>query len=442
MEVLLSGYEVNRPTWFYLSTILILAVYLRFNRWWSLRNLDLILILAASPGLVFLYEGDEYWRSFGYGWLFVTTAILLVRALIDPLLHRRPYLGQNMNPAGLTFLCVAAFAFIMTEAVTTRLPESTWKTVEQAGLLLNRTATTPESTNSAGPEVAPGPAAAVIAAPVGLLFEQLTPRILSILGHLAVIIGLWFVGRNLFADRSLGLGMSTLYLLLPCTAYHVGEFNHVLPTALIVWAFVAYRRPIVAGTLLGFACGTMYFPLLLLPMWTAFYGRRGAFQFAGALLGVVAILTGSLALTSADVASFISKTTGSIDLAVLAFHGGETTAGFWSEADYLSVYRLPIMVGYGIMLLLMTIFPGRRTVETLLAQSTAAIIGTQLWFTQQGGVYLLWYLPLLLMLVFRPRLMQVSFPEESEAASTAVPVPRTGTVGNSTVRSSSLQLFR
>ncbi|MCA9045237.1 MAG: hypothetical protein KDA69_13000, partial [Planctomycetaceae bacterium] len=284
MDVLLHGYEVNQPTWFYLSSILILAVYLRFNRWWSLRNFDLLLILGASPGLLFLRETEEAWRNVGYAWLFVTSCLFLVRLLLDPLLQRRPYAGQNMNPQGLAFLCLAAFAFIMSLAITKAPPESTKRTVAEAGNLLTRTAsdapeqekttrpqgatgepqeiaeapqvavaetpavgtdspeagakpqeTLAESKEPPAAEVTPGPAAAVIAAPVGWVFDHLAARILAIIGHAAVIIGLWFVGRNLFADNSLGMGMATLYLLLPCTAYNVGEFNHVLPAALIVW---------------------------------------------------------------------------------------------------------------------------------------------------------------------------------------------------------------
>jgi hypothetical protein len=32
------------------------------------------------------------------------------------------------------------------------------------------------------------------------------------------------------------------------------------------------------------------------------------------------------------------------------------------------------------------------------------LIGLQFWYTDQGGVYVLWYLPFLLLLVFRPNL--------------------------------------
>ncbi|MEZ5940053.1 MAG: hypothetical protein R3C18_01590 [Planctomycetaceae bacterium] len=461
MDVLLHGYEVNPPTWFYLSSILILAVYLRFNRWWSLRNLDLLLILGASPGLLFLRETEEAWRNVGYAWLFVSSCLFLIRLLLDPLLQRRPYAGQNMNPQGLAFLCLAAFAFIMTLAITKAPPESTQRTVNEAGNLLTRTAsespagvteakdseaepqaTAVEPQEALTAEVTPGPAAAVIAAPVGWVFDHLAARILAIIGHAAVIIGLWFVGRNLFADSSLGMGMATLYLLLPCTAYNVGEFNHVLPAALIVWAFVSYRRPIISGILLGFACGTMYFPVLLLPLWAAFYGKKGAGRFAIALVAVAVVLAGSIALTSTDSDSFVSRTFGTVDFAVLAFFDGAPETGFWRASDFYSSYRLPIIVSYFIMLTTMTILPRRRTVETLLWQSAAAIVGAQLWLTQQGGVYLLWYLPLMLMIMFRPRLMQVSFADDpvqlpNTARSNS---PEVGGLTNS--RAGSQQLFR
>ena len=36
--------------------------------------------------------------------------------------------------------------------------------------------------------------------------------------------------------------------------------------------------------------------------------------------------------------------------------------------------------------------------------STAIIVATQLWYPQQGGAYVLWYLPLLLAVMFRPKL--------------------------------------
>ncbi|WP_437228630.1 glycosyltransferase family 87 protein [Planctomicrobium sp. SH661] len=444
MEALLQGYEVNRPTWFYLSSLLIIAVYFRFTRIISLRNVDLLLLLSASPGLIFVGSDIPATQSVGHLWLFLVACLFLVRLFIDPFLNRRPYLGQNLNPQGLGFFCVAAFAFLMTQAVTESLPDATQETVQRADDLLSGTATVARTDGSQVPGA--GPAASLISSPAVLLFEHIAARILAILAHAAVVSGLWFVGRNLFADRNLGLAMATLYLLLPCTAYNVGEFNHVLPAALIVWAFVCFRKPVVSGVLLGLACGTMLFPVFLLPIWSAFYGRRNAGRFVAALCGVAIVLLACLAITSADSDSFVQRTIGENNVILSALSGKSNTSGFWKDLDYLSVYRLPVMVAYFIMLTVMTIWPKSRTVEVLLAQSTAAVVGTQLWYEQQGGVYLLWYLPLMLMVVFRPRLMHLRAPghveQLLEQTNVSTGKPQPATVSGRSMSSRTLHLFR
>ena len=40
----------------------------------------------------------------------------------------------------------------------------------------------------------------------------------------------------------------------------------------------------------------------------------------------------------------------------------------------------------------------------VIALSAAVLIGVQFWHGDRGGVYVLWYLPLLLLMVFRPNL--------------------------------------
>ncbi len=505
MGALLRGYEVNELTWFYLSFLLIVAVYFRFTRVFSLRNFDLALLLSASPGLLFLsgftapastenislnspkvvsvaelensaalannvpLENNPSSRqmpiaitedlpaivetptdpnegvkadaiALGYVWLFVVACIFLLRLFLDSYLSRRPYLGQNLNSQGLGFLCFCAFLFLMTKAITEDLPSTTAQSVANADFILSRTATEIDDE-----EISVGPAAPLFPAIVGLVFEDLAPKILVILSHLAVITGLWFVGRNLFGDCNLGLAMATLYQLLPCTSYNVGQVNHVLPSALIIWAFVSYRKPVVAGILLGLACGTMFFPVALLPLWAAYYGRKGAWRFTGALCVVAVILLMTLAMTSIDHDSFIRKTIGTINVPLMAIKNAQTGDGFWHGADYLSVYRWPLMTLYMIMIIVMTIWPRRRNIEVLLAQSTAAIVGTQLWYTQNGGVYLLWYFPLMLMVIFRPRLLKLKsfeeLPEQEETVTVQTKIAGKS-ISKMVTSNSRLQLFR
>ncbi|HLJ11547.1 MAG TPA: hypothetical protein VKU82_10170, partial [Planctomycetaceae bacterium] len=314
MGQILRGYHLNDPTWFYLSFLLILAVYFKFSRFWSIRNLDLVLLLLISPGLLLVRNEDETVAAFGYGWLFLATALLLVRALSDALITRRPRLEQNMNAAGMAFLCAATFLFLTTKLLTEPPPASSVESVRRANELISGEPTSPAEESTAKtngpdktlPDKAPaGPGTSLVAGGVAQLskvvakgdpsaeasptdLDVVTARMIAILAHLAVILGLILVGRHIFGDPDVGFAMATLYMLMPCTAYDVGKTNHVLPAALIVWAIWAYRRPLVSGTLLGLACAMLFFPVFLLPLWAAFYGRRGGLRFGTAVAATTA----------------------------------------------------------------------------------------------------------------------------------------------------------
>lgn len=434
MDVILRGYSVNDATWFYLSLLLILAVFFRFNRVLSLRNLDLALLLSIAPGLLLVEHGHQL----GYAWLFVITGCLLVRLFCDSLWKRRPLLEPNLNSGGMSFLAVSAFVFLVSNVLTEPPPRGTIETVRRADELLKRQDTSQEQPKSA--EDPAGPTARLLAAPAVRMsdlvvsggspesedrwaVEQIAARATAVLAHLAVVTGLWFLGKRLFGDANSGLAMATLYLLLPCTAIDVGKANHVLPAALIVWALVGYRSPVLAGGLLGLACGTLLFPLFLLPLWAVFYGKQGAGRFVMALGVVAAILAASLLLTSADSHSFTKQVLGSIDWSSLK-HNADAV-GFWSA---YAAYRIPVIVAFFVMLLLLTFLPREKNLEHLLGHSTAIIVGTQLWYPQQGGAYVLWYLPLLLAVVFRPKLTNqtppVIVPAPSEDRQLADPSRR------------------
>lgn len=402
MDSFPPGYEVGPATWFYLSLVLIIAVFFRFNRFWSLRNFDLGLLLAAPVGLLLVRQSAT--AGLGFSWLFGVSGLFLIRLLADPLLRRRPHLGQNLNSQGSGFLCVAAFALLAMQAINGGPSEGTARTLQQADdLVVGRDNPAVEEAGATA-----GPVAPMLFATVGPLFkvQETAARVMAVLAHLLVIVGLLFVGRNLFGDVQLGLAMATLYLLLPCTAYDVGEVNHVLPSALTVWALVAYRRPMVSGILLGLACGVMFFPVFLLPVWAAFYGRRGALRFGTALLLVAGVVLSVAALTSPGPDSFIRRTIGTIHLEeMLSFEAPTGTLGFWTSE--LRYYRIPVIVSFFVLLIGMTLWPRRKHLEHLTAYSAAIIVATQFWYPVQGGVYLLWYLPLLLVVVYRPRLVHL-----------------------------------
>jgi len=70
-----------------------------------------------------------------------------------------------------------------------------------------------------------------------------------------------------------------------------------------------------------------------------------------------------------------------------------------------------VFIAYLAMLGTTAIWPSPKNLAHVLALSAAAIIGVQFWYTdergpymEQGLTYILWYLPLLLLLTFRPNL--------------------------------------
>ena len=121
-------------------------------------------------------------------------------------------------------------------------------------------------------------------------------------------------------------------------------------------------------------------------------------------VGTVALLLlGAIALISADAYAFTQQTVNRIDFRILSFDGGPHETGFWTSLH--PAYRIPVMVAFLLMVISLTVWPLKKTLEVLLAYSTAIIVSTQFWYPQLGGVYVLWYLPLLIVVVFRPRLL-------------------------------------
>jgi hypothetical protein len=439
MDLFLTGYSLDDPTWFYLSFLLIIAVFFKFTRLWSTRNFDLGLLLSISPGLLLVRRGSESWVAFGYVWLFVVTALLLLRTLCDGLLSRRPRLEQNMNAAGMIFLCAATFLFLTTKLVKESLPESTLKSIQAGTKLIGgkvnfparRTQIPPEDPNPALTDTAkPGPGTPLVAAGVAQISkvvaqqnpevqvdelnqQKLTAQIIAMLAHLAIIVGLALVGRHIYGDPDVGYAMATIYMLLPCTAYDVGKINHVLPAAFVVWTIWTYRRPVITGMLLGLASAMLFFPIFLLPLWASFYGRRGGLRFGLAVALTMGCIVSSLLLLSNDSQTLLRQLVGYVPLSELAQralgNANTESADFWGPRE--PAYIIPVFVSYVVMLIVLSAWPTRKSLSHVIPYSAALVIGTQFWYPWQGGVYVLWYLPLLLMAVFRPFLMNHFAPE-------------------------------
>ncbi len=68
MSHLLLYYQRPEPaTWVFLSSFLLLSLYFVFHRFFSIRNLDIVLLLLLAPGLMMVYEGRRMSMANGSG---------------------------------------------------------------------------------------------------------------------------------------------------------------------------------------------------------------------------------------------------------------------------------------------------------------------------------------------------------------------------------------
>jgi len=507
-EFLFQYHKVHPATWVYLSSLLMLGLYFKFGRFWSVRNLDLVLLILLAPGLLMAQYGGEAsvkarrlaaieqqkqapaeptlppispapakvkpaapeefepkvtpdpeppgpdaeevapdsiaeeseatapttaeialevaeqsektdWGQLledsrkierrGYLWLFAVGIVWLLRLLLDPTMVRRPLLEPNLTSGGLTFIGCSLFVFLMANV---------WNSEPLA--LDSLADTTLERLSEAESEVAGsdggirrGPGYALLNLIPSIPTNPLIPegagtylagkslvaaKVIVILCHFAVMLGIVAIGYWHFGNMKTGIGMATLYLMLPYTAQMTGHIDHVIPAALLVWAVLCYRRPLTAGLFIGLATSLVYYPLFLLPLWISFYWRKGLMRFLVGVLATLVVMAVSLYFIPE--ASYWKNLQQMFGLWLPRQEGLE---GIW-RLSWNPVYRIPVLAAFVALCGTLAIWPAQKNLGTLLSCSAAVMVAAQFWHGYGGGLYIGWYLPLLLLTIFRPNL--------------------------------------
>ncbi|HUE72729.1 MAG TPA: hypothetical protein VMP01_17720 [Pirellulaceae bacterium] len=517
-EFLFQYEKVDPVSWAYLSSLLLVGLFFKFNRFWSVRNLDLVLLILLAPGLLMVNEGqrlegvvlealnqdadlnkpsidpasgeisaeartaladethpvvhqagtkpadsseptepppaaegdslpteetqelptkeesrDEKGEAlkaalaesrktsfWGYAWLLIVCGLLMVRLLFDPTMVRRPLLEPNLSSGGLLFIGISLFLFLMANVVTSEnITAADLKGAQGARALLERTdRSTPRQPAKDYSQLGPGydalhlipsivttPFAKSGDAPEQKMTAQIVvAKTMVILAHLAVVVAMVLIGYLHFENIKMGIGAATIYLMLPYTAQMTGHVMHVLPAALLLWAIVLYRRPILAGVLMGTAMSAFYYPFFLLPLWLSFYWQRGVMRFSSALLVSVALMVLTLVFVSQDMASFLAKIQSMFGFWFPKM-APEQLGGIW-QFGWDPIYRLPIIVSCGIIAASLILWPAQKNLGTLLSCTAAVMVAVQFWHAhgEGGGMYMAWFLPLTLLTIFRPNL--------------------------------------
>src|SRR4051812_816311 len=185
-EILFHYEKIHPATWVYLSSLLMIGLFFQFNRFWSVRNLDLVLLILLAPGLLMVNQAREVAESatvepiamdspfedapliagsesgvtgaaervgaattavmdgvgrrrlayLGYLWLLGVSLVWLARMLADPTMVRRPLLEPNATKGCLLFLGCSLFVFLMANVITSDPTPDDLKPVMAANSLL------------------------------------------------------------------------------------------------------------------------------------------------------------------------------------------------------------------------------------------------------------------------------------------------------------------
>lgn len=403
MREILFEFQLSPTTWAYVSALMIIGVYFKFHRFWSVRNLDLVGLIAFSPGLLLIFHGlvksAPMLVQGGYVWLFAVGGFFLVRLLLDPIMVRRPLLEPNLSASGLTFTGISLLVFLMANVVMNPEERLEYQLAEQqdvAGVspgyppLLRLAAISEKTVTAVDKKDTESYRRA--------LFTLTLTRSLVVLAHLALLVGIILVGYRHFGNIHTGVAAASLYLLLFYSSQMTGRLDHVIPAALLVWAVVMYRRPVVSGLFLGLAASLIFYPLFLLPLWCGFYWQRGLIRFSVAVAAVLVFMAILLIplVGVADYPDSLRHMFGWVGAA------GRDASGFWTR--HAPVFRIPVAAAFMALSVSLAFWPAQKNLGTLLSCSAAVMLGTQFWHMPQGGLYMAWYLALLILTIFRPNL--------------------------------------
>ena len=453
-DFLLQYEKIDPATFAVLSSFLTVSLFFKFNRFWSVRNMDILFLILFAPGLLLIEQGEfqqvqaeqsvlpsplvnpdeegnqtpeEIAQSqqealeqapdyvsgrnkefYGFILLWGVGGVFLIRLLLDPAMVRRPLLEPNLTSGGLLFISISLFALMSANVVFAG--QAYQQRIDLAGPPTVEVDPVGEDAKALDPGFVPLEQFASI--PVrywltgrgdpGSANPTMDYRFLAavaVVGHMLIVLGMIATGYWHFNNIRMGIGAGTMYLMLPYTFQMTGQVDHVIPGVLLVWAIVLYRRPLIAGVLLGLSL-CIYYPLFLVPLWVSFYWRRGLLRYLAGLLIGWGVLVALLLVQTENSPDFMVQLRRLFGIMVPRMEGLE---GIWG-LGWDPVYRIPVLVAFIAMIGTFALWPPQKNLGVLLCCSAAVMVATRFWSGSGGGLNMAWYLPLILLTIVRPNL--------------------------------------
>jgi hypothetical protein len=433
------GRKLNAPyIWLPLCALFLLP-FVDLRRPLRLLHLDLLVLLAFGVSHVFFNRGEIGWSV---PLVYPVLLYLLVRMLLAGF-RPRPRPGKLVPHLPLSALTVALVLLVVFR-IGLNVVDSNVIDVGYAGVIGADRIVDGDGLYGDGFSVdvpkgdTYGPVNYLLYVP----FEQALPwsgrwddlpaaHGAAILFDLATIALMFLLGRALRPGREgtlLGVALAYAWTSFPYTAFALeANSNDTMVALLCAGALLAYARRSALATGAAVALGTAakFGPIVLAPL----FARRRPPVFAAALVVVLAVTVLPF-LPEGGLSEFYDRT--------IAYQARrESPFSIWGQAD-LDWLQTIVRVGAGALAVLVAFVPRRRDVRQVAALGAAVLIALQLPVDHWFYLYVVWFVPFVLVASFGA----IALPAPAAAGSSArarpsppPPAPRSPTGLPATSRS-------
>ena len=404
------GRKLNAPYVWIPLCLLFLLPFVDPRRPFRLLHLDLLVLLGFSASQVFFNSGEI---GVSVPLVYPVLAYLLVRMLMVGLRGRGspgrllPVFPVVAVAFGLVFLVGFRVALNVTDSRVIDVGQSS---VTGADRIADGDGLYSEGgfskTDRHGDTY--GPVTYLLHVP----FEQALPwdgradppaaKAAALAFDLLTLLGLLVLGRRLRAGPvgwGLGVALAYAWAANPYTVYVLqSNANDSVVAMLLVWALVAFGSPLLRGALIALAVAAKFSPAALVPLFARGSGDRpGPRQLAMFAAAVLAVLAATFLPFVPD-GGFREVYDRTIGYQL----SRESPFSIWGLEEGLAPLHTALKAGAALLALVVAFVPRRRSLPQVAALGAAVVIAVQLVVTHWFYLYVVWFLPLVLVALFAP----------------------------------------
>ena len=376
--------------------LLFALAFLRTDRLFSLRNLDVVALLGFLVSHAYFREGIVYEAVLLW---YPPLIYLFLRTLLMGFgIGERVEKTSNLPTWALLGLAGLASGLVLGLNLDSRVIDVGYAGVVGADRILDGTIPYGNMPADVGTGDTYGPLNYLLYAPFILVFGfsghwDFLPaaHALTILSFVAGVVALFITGWKLTGPKG-AAALVFAWAAFPYTLYSTNNnTNDIVVAAVAAIGLATAASPLARGASIAAGFATKLYPILLGPLWMMHDGarRRPLVDFILGGVGVVLLTFWVLLLDGQPLEAarlFYEKT--------IAFQGArETPWTIFAQIPALKFLQQPLLAAVILLAFIVAVWPRRRTMRRLAAFSAAIVVGFQITTNYWFYPYVTWFEP-------------------------------------------------